>query len=54
MTGEVQARKSENQVRKWKNPRIKAVRNFSKLIERDIPIEDITREMALDFRDSVA
>ncbi|WP_321339672.1 DUF6538 domain-containing protein [uncultured Cohaesibacter sp.] len=51
LTGEIQARKSENQVRKWKNPRIKAVRNFTKLIERDIPIEEISREMALDFRD---
>ena len=51
LTGEIQARKSENQIRKWKNPRIKAVSNFSKLIERDIPIEEISREMALDFRD---
>ncbi len=51
LTGEIQTRKSENQIRKWKNPRMKAVANFVKLMERDLPIELISREMALDFRD---
>ena len=48
---DMEKRKSENQLRKWKNPRIKAVRNFTKLVGQDMPINQITPEMALDFRD---
>ncbi len=51
LTGEIQSRKSENQIRKWKNPRLKAVRNFSNLVGRDVALEEIDRDMALDFRD---
>ena len=41
--------KSEDQVRRWKNPRVKAVRNFVEIIGNK-PIEAITRDDMLDFR----
>jgi integrase len=41
--------KSEDQIRKWKNPRKKAVRNLIKVIG-DKPLSEITRHDALDFR----
>jgi integrase len=42
--------KSEDQVRKWKNPRIKAVSNFIALVG-DKPIHEITRDNVILFRD---
>lgn len=41
--------KSEDQVRRWKNPRLKAVRNFIDVVG-DKPIKDITGDDMLDFR----
>ncbi|SIS57272.1 tyrosine-type recombinase/integrase [Phaeovulum vinaykumarii] len=41
--------KSEDQLRRWKNPRIKAVRNFIAVVG-DKPIKDITGDDMLDFR----
>ncbi|WP_045693739.1 tyrosine-type recombinase/integrase [Hyphomonas sp. BRH_c22] len=41
--------KSEHQVRRWKNPRIKAVRNFVEVVGNK-PIDAITRDDMLDFR----
>ncbi|WP_107497949.1 DUF6538 domain-containing protein [Thalassobius sp. I31.1] len=41
--------KSPDQVRRWKNPRIKAVKNFTTLIS-DKPIAEITRDDMLAFR----
>ncbi len=41
--------KSEDQLRRWKNPRIKAVRNFVAVCG-DKPIDEITRDDMLDFR----
>lgn len=41
--------KSEDQARRWKNPRIKAVKNFVKVVG-DKPIDQITRDDMLDFR----
>ena len=41
--------KSEDQLRRWKNPRIKAVRNFV-AVAGDKGIENITRDDMLDFR----
>jgi integrase len=41
--------KSDDQLRRWKNPRIKAVRNFVSVVE-DKPIGEITRDDMLDFR----
>lgn len=40
---------SENQIRKWKNPRKKAVRNFIEVIGNK-PINEINRKDVLDFR----
>jgi len=40
---------SEDQVRKWKNPRKRALNNFIKIIG-DKSLEDITRKDVLDFR----
>jgi len=40
---------SENQLRKWKNPRKKAFRNFIKVVG-DKPISGISRQDILDFR----
>ncbi|MFN7055477.1 DUF6538 domain-containing protein, partial [Hyphomonas sp.] len=41
--------KSEDQLRRWKNPRVKAVRNFVEVVGNK-PIEAITRDDMLDFR----
>ncbi len=41
--------KSEDQLRRWRNPRIKAVRNFVDVIG-DKPLDQITRDDMLDFR----
>lgn len=41
--------KSEDQVRRWRNPRIKAVTNFIKL-KGNMPIEDITTADLVEFR----
>jgi len=41
--------KSPDQVRRWENPRKKAVRNFITLLG-DKPLEEITRDDMLDFR----
>jgi integrase len=41
--------KSEDQLRRWKNPRIKAVRNFVTVVGNR-PIDQITRDDMLDFR----
>lgn len=41
--------KSSDQVRRWENPRKKAVRNFITLLG-DKPLEEITRDDMLDFR----
>ncbi len=42
--------KSEKQIRKWKNPRKKAVRNFINICG-DLPIEKIKRMHLIQFRD---
>lgn len=42
---------SPDQLRKWRNVRIRAIENLKAVIGRDLYIEDITREHALDFRD---
>ena len=41
--------KSPDQLRRWKNPRIKAIRNFVSVVGNK-PIESITRDDMLDFR----
>lgn len=41
---------SEDQVRRWKNPRIKAIGNFVKVVGNKV-LADITRDDMLDFRD---
>lgn len=41
--------KSENQIRKWKNPRIKAVGNFVSVIG-DLPVDQINRDHILTLR----
>ncbi|MGI9421047.1 MAG: hypothetical protein ACR2RA_24745 [Geminicoccaceae bacterium] len=41
--------KSEDQLRRWRNPRIKAIRNFVEVIG-DKPIDQVTRDDMLDFR----
>lgn len=41
--------KSEDQLRRWKNPRIKAVRNFVTICGNK-PIDEVTRDDMLDFR----
>ncbi len=42
--------KSDDQIRRWKNPRIKAVENFVKVVG-DMPIADILTANLFDFRD---
>ena len=42
--------KSEDQMRRWKNPRIKAVKNFVRVIG-DRPIAQITTDDMLDFKE---
>jgi integrase len=44
------ANKSPDQVRRWKNPRIKAFRNFIE-VNGDIPLRDIGPDEMLSFRD---
>lgn len=44
------SQKSENQLRKWRTPREKAVRNFMQLVGNK-QLKDITRQDILDFRD---
>lgn len=41
--------KSEDQLRRWKNPRLKAIGNFIRVIG-DRPLDGITRDDMLDFR----
>ncbi len=41
--------KSEDQIRRWKNPRLKAVRTFVEIVGNK-PVEAITRDDMLDFR----
>lgn len=41
--------KSEDQLRRWRNPRIKAIRNFVDVVG-DKPIEEISADDMLDFR----
>jgi integrase len=41
--------KSEDQLRRWRNPRIKAVRNFVNVVGNR-PVDEITRDDMLDFR----
>lgn len=43
-------RKSPDQIRRWKNPRLKAVRNFVHVCG-DKPIDEITRDDILEFRE---
>ena len=43
-------KKSPDQLRRWKNPRIKAVRNFINIVS-DKSMVDITRDDMLEFRD---
>jgi integrase len=42
--------KSENQIRKWKNPRIKAINNFI-AITGDKSLDTLTRDDVLNFKD---
>jgi integrase len=42
--------KSDDQLRRWKNPRIKAVSNFVKVIGNK-PLAEVSRDDMLDFRD---
>ena len=44
-----QTRKTADQLRKWRNPRIKAVNNFIKVC-RDISVDQLTRNDILNFR----
>ncbi|MFN3724096.1 MAG: DUF6538 domain-containing protein [Paracoccaceae bacterium] len=44
------AGKSEDQIRRWRNPRIKAVKNFVDVVG-DVAIKDLTAEHMLDFRE---
>lgn len=47
---DMQLGKSENQIRKWKNPRIKALRNFT-AVTGDKPVAYLTRDDVLNFKD---
>ncbi len=47
--GDILSKKTSLQIRKWKNPRLKAVRNLIALIGNK-PLQDITRNDALTFR----
>lgn len=42
--------KSQDQIRRWRNPRIKAVKNFIQVVE-DKPIHEISGDDMLDFRE---
>jgi integrase len=50
ITAEKTEGKSEDQLRRWKNPRTKAFKNFVGVIG-DMPLSDITADDMLDFRD---
>lgn len=43
--------KSEDQIRRWKNPRKKAVANFIEALGADIPIQDIGTRELFQFRE---
>lgn len=49
LSGERVIGKSPDQLRRWRNPRIKAVRNFVSVVS-DKPIAEITRDDMLEFR----
>lgn len=49
LTKEKRIKKSEDQIRRWENPRKKAVKNFVDIVG-DKPIAEITRDDMLDFR----
>lgn len=49
LTDDKTLKKSEDQLRRWKNPRIKAVKNFVEVVG-DKPIAKITADDMLDFR----
>lgn len=42
--------KSDDQVRRWENPRKKAIKNFIEIIG-DIPLRELTQDHMLDFRE---
>ena len=42
--------RSDDQIRKWENPRKKAISNFISVCG-DLPVESITRQHVLSFRD---
>ena len=44
-------KKSEDQKRKWRNPRAKAIRNLIKVIGSDISLTELTRDHILALRD---
>jgi site-specific recombinase XerD len=44
------AGKSEGQVRRWRTPRVRAVRDFVEVVGADKALDEITREDALTFR----
>ena len=44
------AKKNENQIRKWKNPRLKALKNFIEVVG-DMDMAKVERDDALEFRD---
>ena len=41
---------SPNQIRKWRNPRIKAVKNFIQVVG-DMPLDELTKKDTLAFKD---
>ena len=42
--------KSEDQIRRWRNPRLKAVKNFVEVVG-DVSLRDLTQDHMLDFRE---
>jgi hypothetical protein len=42
--------KCDDQVRRWRNPRLKAVKNFVDVVG-DVPLRDLTQDHMLDFRE---
>ena len=50
LTASTRTDKSPDQLRRWKNPRKKAIRNFLSVTEHDLLIDDISRNTVLDFR----
>ncbi|HEU0223403.1 MAG TPA: integrase, partial [Paracoccaceae bacterium] len=49
LAGEKTLGKSEDQLRRWRNPRIKAISNFVRVVGNK-PISEISRDDMLDFR----